>query len=120
MSVDPANAHERIQTAGEAGVDVLVGHFCCPSKIARCQPDDPHFREQLHCYRNEQMTSMTVPVCQAAAAHAYGIYELVLLRRGQCLRNCIASPSRCSVRSSFRVTAGCRLPQRLRSSSHLK
>jgi hypothetical protein len=61
MSVDPANAHKLIQTAGETGVDVLVGHFCHPSKIAGSQPGDPHFRELLDRYRNAQLILMTMP-----------------------------------------------------------
>jgi hypothetical protein len=118
MSVDPANAHEFTRTASKTGVDALSGHYRRLSETAGQKPGDPHSREHLHRYRSQPMIMMAVPVCRAVpATWACGICDLLLIRRGEYLRCCVASPlrptSHCSTPSSFRIAGSCRLPQGL-------
>jgi hypothetical protein len=123
MSVDPADAYELPQIASQTGVDVLSDHFRYPSLTAGWQPGDPHFREHLDRYHNEQMILMTVPVCEAVPAPCTcSVCDLVFFGREECLRRRIASPSRsssrCFARSPFHITGGCRLQQGLWLSSN--
>jgi hypothetical protein len=118
MAVDPANAHELTRTASKTGVGALTGHLSYSSEPAGRQPGDPHFREHFDRCRDQPMRLMTVPVCQAVpATWACGICDLLLIRRGEYLRCCVASPlrptSHCSTPSSFRIAGSCRLPQGL-------
>lgn len=87
MSINPANAHESIRTAGETGVDILVGRLCFASNIADSQPSDPHFHELLDHRCDEETILPTAPVCPAdPAIEACGTCDLNFFRRREARR----------------------------------
>jgi len=63
--VDPANAQELANIAGEIGADVLKGDLRHPSDTGGWQLDDIDLEEYLARYRDQQVVVIIAPLGRA-------------------------------------------------------
>jgi hypothetical protein len=86
MAVDPANAHELAQIAGEVGANVLSGNLRYPSDTGGWQLGDIDLSEYLDRYRGQKVM-VGAPLGQApVASYTCGVCGFVYNERGECPR----------------------------------
>jgi hypothetical protein len=65
MNVDPANANELAEIAGEVGADILKGDLAYPSETGSWQLGDINLGEYLARYRGKRLVLIIAPVGDA-------------------------------------------------------
>jgi hypothetical protein len=95
MAVDPANAEELAEIAGEIGADVLSGDLRYPSDIGGWQLDDPDLSEYLDRYCDQPLMLIIAPVGEAEpATYTCIVCGFVMNEAGQCPRCKLAAGTR--------------------------
>ena len=92
MPVDPANANELAQIAGEIGAEVLTGDLRYPSETGGWQLGELDLSEYLDRYRNQRMVIVIAPVGPAGPqTYTCGICGFIMNAPGECRRCKLAS-----------------------------
>ena len=87
MTIDPANANELAEIAGEVGADVLKGDLSYPSVTGSWQLGDLDLGEYLDCYRGKRLVLIIAPVGDAPSpTYTCGICDFVMNELGECPR----------------------------------
>src|SRR5450759_2005691 len=87
MIVDPANANELAEIAGEVGADILKGDLSYPSETGGWQLGDLDLGEHLEHYRGQRLILIIAPVGDAPSpTYTRGICGFVMNDVGECPR----------------------------------
>jgi hypothetical protein len=87
MTVDPANANELAEIAGEVGADVLEGDLSYPSETGSWQLGDVDLGEYLDRYRGKSLVLIIASVGDAPSPnYTCGICGFVMNEVGECPR----------------------------------
>src|SRR5450759_3195639 len=87
MTVDPANANELANIAGEVGADVLKGDLLYPSETGSWQLGDVDLGEYLDRYQGKRLVLIIASVGDAPSPnYTCGICRFVMNDVGECPR----------------------------------
>ena len=87
MTVDPANANELAEIAGEVGADVLEGDLSYPSDTGSWQLGDLDLSGYLGRYRDKRLVRIIAPAGDAPSpTSTCGICGFVMNEVGECPR----------------------------------
>jgi hypothetical protein len=87
MTVDPANANELAEIAGEVGADVLKGDLLYPSDTGSWQLGDVDLGEYLERHRGQRLVLIIAPMGDAPSPnYTCGICGFVMNEVGECPR----------------------------------
>src|SRR5450759_303733 len=87
MIVDPANANELAEIAGEVGADILKGDLSYPSETGGWQLGDVDLGEYLARYQGKRLVLIIAPVGDAPSpTYTCGICGFVMNEVGECPR----------------------------------
>jgi hypothetical protein len=86
MDVDPANANELAEIAGEVGAHVLKGDLSYPSETGSWQLGNIDVGEYLERYRGKRLVLIIASVGDAPSpTYTCGICGFVMNEVGECL-----------------------------------